>query len=1076
VGGAGLDTLYSRANTAFYWYQSGAHSDTSVDAGGGTALMSLNVTDLKYKTSRVWHEGNDGHTVNSTGIDADMLDTRHASYFANREEMEALLGDLLYAGLYDAAAYLTGNTATMPHPNWSGGPNVYRHGMYWVCGSSGQLDFIDADYSGRYDAPSTFDIVTTQITSNVATLTVALSAGVTSHGGVIGDYVFVSGESDAFNGRYLLTAVTATTMTYTLVNPYPNQAPTPGIGTGTAKITYDDQIPVANGDWIIAIDAAFNPTVPGHDEGSDLTLSQMTFQYIPFSTETYVKNQILVHTSAADPHPQYLTQPEGDTLYAPVVHNHQAEIRQQVINHQIQDPWVVSGWSWNPNGVVTLTVDARHSILPNSYINLKNVDPALNKKWKVLDTEAAPNQITITYGTTAPPGYTVPVIIPGAGGQVYNDPHSQYLDAVEADGLYLTELKADVRYAPIVHNHDTSYEKLGAVALHVAEPDPHPIYLTQTEGTTLFAISGHTHPEILELHPTDGANSADIWIGDTQPTYANGLAIGDLWIQTPPLGLQAPTVKTLTVSNGTTTSTVVLSWQGWAASESLSSISLERSTDGTTWPTVLTTTSSLLTYTDTGRTANTIYYYRLKGVNAAGSGGYSPIVSIVTKPADVTGVNATSSGPTNSAVSWTAPAGGTYTYEVYVNSVLAATQSGLSFTASGITENETTTFGVRSKGSTGLFGTTVSDTITSGNAPPANNGTPTVSSIDHDSAAIAWTASPSADRKEYQIYLNNVYRASTTALTYNFTGLASSTSYIFGVRTLDIGGLASTVLTVTRSTAAPPDTTPPPAPVISSFQPEGSYGRMVVRYSTSGDTVAIRVDRSTDNANWTIVQNWTGGGPGSYALDIGTFGAGTTVYCRVYVYDPAVNVSYANAAGYTLITSPTYVTAHSTNHYRANGTWNAMGTSRPVQGYYSNSSYNATGCYFYNDKPTAALYYGGRRTITGGKIWLKRMDGGTTGLLDVTMWVHKHTVMPSNLTAPQMNSSGVDIAANLVWNGAAQSIALPATWADLIVQGSVWKGIALFKAAGSSATANFMTLANLSEDANTGRLEITHLG
>ena len=55
------------------------------------------------------------------------------------------------------------------------------------------------------------------------------------------------------------------------------------------------------------------------------------------------------------------------------------------------------------------------------------------------------------------------------------------------------------------------------------------------------------------------------------------------------------------------------------------------------------------------------------------------------------------------------------------------------------------------------------------------------------------------------------------------------------------------------------------------------------------------------------------------------------------------------------------------------------------------------------------------------------------------------------------------------------SVALPATWADLLVQGTTYKGVALFKST-ADGTTNYMTLANLSEDANTGRLEIHHLG
>ena len=1012
VGGAGLgDTVYSRAPSGFYWYLGGAHDATAGNPGfAGTMLMSLDAStpsSFKYRTWRVWHEGNDGHTADSTGLNADMLDNYHATQFANREEMEALLGDLLYVGTYDAASY-DNTDATKPTPDWDLGPTVYRHGMYWVCNSSGQLDFIDSDASGRYE-----------------------------------------------------------------------------VGT-------DEEISIANGDWIISSDPLFDPEVPGHDEGSDLTLADMVFQWIPFSAETYVKNQILLHVEAEDPHSQYLREEETDVLYSPIVHTHDGEIRQHIIEHMDISDWPVTAWKWEA-GTVTLTVPPKggigHNIQPLGSFTLFNIHPDFNnQKWPVLDVELevdedGAGQVRFSYAPT-PPDYTEGTLIPvSPPGQIHHDPHTQYLEKIEADLVY----------SPLDHDHEGVYEPAGAVAAHEAALDPHAIagYLTKTVADTFFltpseadiayAFAGHTHPEILEVHATDGATSAEIWIGSVEPTVELGLGIGDLWVETPSVDLQPPSTGYLTVTNVASGFGVQISWQSWPDVEVVSSISLERSTTGT-WPgTVLRTSVFPSSYTDLAVDPNTTYYYRIRATNAAipiGNGEYSAVVSITTKPSNPT-VNAVSTAWNNASATWAPGATGPYTYDVTLNGVSVLTNTSLlSHTAAGVTENTTYTYTVRAKGISGLYSATVSDSATSGNNTPLAPTGLADSSPTSTSLVLSWTASASADRKDYDVYRGTTNPpttlvATTTGTSYTFTGLSSSTTYYLSARTRDTGGAVSALATaVSGTTAAPPDTTPPTAPTITSFEPETSYGNMVVRATLNTGTAAYRVDSSTNNSTWTIELNWTSSGPGAISRAIGAYAAGTTVYCRVYVRDAALNVTYANASAYSLIASPTYITASSTNHYRANGTWNAMAHSRPVQGYYSNTAYNATGCWFYGTKPNTTLYYGGRRTITSGRVYLKRMDGGDGVDRDITLHLHTSTSVPAG--APTI-SSGSDIDANLPWNGAGKWIALPATWAALLVSGATWKGTALFKTT-ADGTTNYMTLANLSEDANSGKLEISHLG
>ena len=67
----------------------------------------------------------------------------------------------------------------------------------------------------------------------------------------------------------------------------------------------------------------------------------------------------------------------------------------------------------------------------------------------------------------------------------------------------------------------------------------------------------------------------------------------------------------------------------WTAVTDATGYVLQRSADQTTWTTVY--TGTLLTYTDTGLTASTPYYYRLAASQSGGTTSpYSPVVSTST--------------------------------------------------------------------------------------------------------------------------------------------------------------------------------------------------------------------------------------------------------------------------------------------------------------------------------------------------------------------------------------------------------------------------------------------------------------
>lgn len=95
----------------------------------------------------------------------------------------------------------------------------------------------------------------------------------------------------------------------------------------------------------------------------------------------------------------------------------------------------------------------------------------------------------------------------------------------------------------------------------------------------------------------------------------------------------APGAPTLTSIFGFSDSQVNLKWTAPTISEApVSGYKIERSLDNSEWSTVVANTNSTsITYSDTGLTHNTLYYYRVSGVSIAGPGVPSDVLSATTE-------------------------------------------------------------------------------------------------------------------------------------------------------------------------------------------------------------------------------------------------------------------------------------------------------------------------------------------------------------------------------------------------------------------------------------------------------------
>ncbi len=771
----------------------------SRDASGNFDANIINTLSATFSQATGIAPLDVSSTTRVNNLNVQYLDGEPSDYFAAQTELESLLGDLMYVGLYDAAVSAPSDE---PVPS-TATPTVYRHAMYWVCASAGTLDFVDADLSGRYDID-------------------------------------------------------------------------------------DDAVSVANGDWVIAIDPLVGTT--GHEVGTDLALSDMEFQYIPFSAETFVKSQIQLHSEDADdPHTSagYLRMAETDLLYAALGHNHSAAIEQYISQHSQRITYDVDEFSVTSGVLSVFLVASETNIISGSSIDVSfppGSYDVYNGTYAVSSSEGG----TIVVGTVtgsdvvqvavssatvsssahpeylrsaeavnlyAQAGHNHDADIAAALGlhvDITGDPHTQYLDTVRGDNRYDPLGSTNAHSAdPTAHSDlyytkgylNLNFEIAGAVQTHAADPDPHPQYLLQSEGDSLYSGKLHAHGDLYytkqevntaisdatpeNILATDGAASARIFMGNVEPASPQP---GDLWIQSDSINLQAPAAATGFSLVALSELSIRVSWDSWPASSSLTGIRLQKSSSGLagTWTSVvaITTGTIPLFYNVTGLTEATSYFFRVSAQNnnsttpddeqnwATGS-AYTNNISppLPTSPTS-SGITSTSFRLNWTEPTWTDPGAAGARYEVALTGTTSlgfVTGTNLFYDFTGLTEVTAYQPKVRSVDASGLTssGWLTLNVSTTNVGPPAPAAAATPTPLTGSpKLSTSWSAhTPTAadfNYYEVQVVLNGTSTVAasttTTALAWTTPELQFGTSYQLRVRSVDNSLVTSAWVTTAAAT------------------------------------------------------------------------------------------------------------------------------------------------------------------------------------------------------------------------------------------------------------------------------------
>lgn len=363
--------------------------------------------------------------------------------------------------------------------------------------------------------------------------------------------------------------------------------------------------------------------------------------------------------------------------------------------------------------------------------------------------------------------------------------------------------------------------------------------------------------------------------------------------------------------------------------------------------------ANVTTYSVTGLSAGTTYYYRVRGYNANGTSGNSNITNIITIPADPVAIAASSVSTTSFGANWNPVAGVTkYYIDVASDNLFANKVTGWDNYDAG---NNTSAlinvnlvagtnyyYRVRSENSSGTSSN--SGTITVLTAPLA-----AVAAAATDLAELSFSANWGAAAGSEGYYLDvstntnfdggtfvtgfeNKDVGAVTTLAVN-TNLFAGTTYYYRIRSYNSGGTSSNSNKITVLTL-------PAAPVPSAAS-SVTGTTFSSNWNSSASATGYKLDVSTDPAFGSFIgvyNNLDVNNVSTYSVTGLT--ANTTYYYRVKAYNSSGTGE--NSSNITLLTSPgkpTIQTATSASNNGFTANWLA---AAGAAGYYLDVSVSNT--------------------------------------------------------------------------------------------------------------------------------------
>jgi len=347
-------------------------------------------------------------------------------------------------------------------------------------------------------------------------------------------------------------------------------------------------------------------------------------------------------------------------------------------------------------------------------------------------------------------------------------------------------------------------------------------------------------------------------------------------------------------------SQINLTWQDNSGDET--GFKIERKTGTGSYSQIATVGANVTSYSNTGLTASTTYYYRVRAYSAAGNSDYSNEASATTLPPPPSGptLKSPASGSTVATLTprleWNASSGAvSYGVQISTSSSftnLLVNETGMTNLyydiASGILKWNTTyywrvnarnSFGSTSSWSTSrYFKTAVGPPP---NAPSYLIATP----ISSSQINLTWQDNSSdetgfkIERKTGSGSYSQIATVSANVTSYSNTLLSANTTYFYRVRAYK-GTLNSDYCEEASATTLPP---PPPAPTLKSPASASTVSNLTPRleWNASSGAVSYGIQVSTSSSFANLIVNEAGITNLYYDIALGILNWNTTYYWRV---------------------------------------------------------------------------------------------------------------------------------------------------------------------------------------------------
>jgi hypothetical protein len=448
---------------------------------------------------------------------------------------------------------------------------------------------------------------------------------------------------------------------------------------------------------------------------------------------------------------------------------------------------------------------------------------------------------------------------------------------------------------------------------------------------------------------------------------------------------------------------------------------VERSLDGATgWTEITATAANATSYSDTGLSPLTQYYYRVRAYDGLTNGSYSTSddattlfqllapTSLVANPVSSTAIDLTwvdnSTGETGYKVERSLTGVGAWS-EI---ATPAANATGYSDT--GLSGNTTYYYRVRANngGTNGAYSSNASATTTAILAAPTSLSASAISGTQID---LSWVDnSVGEDGVKVERSPNGstgwaqIGTAGANATTYSDTGLSGATTYYYRVRAYD-GGVDSAY----SSTANATTSAILAAPTLLSAVGDGATTVNLSWTNNSAGEDGHQIYYGINGTSWTFLANAPAGASTYQVTGLLAF---QDYYFRIRAYSGATTTAYSNTAFTTTgFNAPTGLTATGVSSTRINLAWTAANEGQagykierslnPSSGFVQVATVSAIGATVYGDEglsPSTTYYYRVRSYDESVHSAYSNVASGLTGL-----------VAPTGLTATAVSASQIDL-------------------------------------------------------------------